>query len=69
MRTLVREMKKECWQGFCEENGEKDLWEIVKWAKDPWHLKATMGDLTDTVGVPLKMDNEKKNGQIRDHFG
>jgi len=30
MRTLVREKKKECWQSFCEENGEKDLWEIVK---------------------------------------
>jgi len=28
-----------------------------------------MGDLTDTTGVPLKTDNEKKNGLIRDHFG
>jgi len=52
-----------------KKTGEKDLWEIVKWAKDPWHLKATMGDLTDTTGVPLKTDNEKKNGLIRDHFG
>jgi len=69
MRMLVREKKKECWQAFCEENGEKDLWEIVKWAKDPWHLKATMGDLTDTAGVPLKTDSEKKNGLVRDHFG
>jgi len=67
--TLVREKKKECWQAFCEENGEKDPWEIVKWAKDPWHLKTTMGDLTDTTGVPLKTDSEKKNGLIRDHFG
>jgi len=69
MRTLVREKKKECWQAFCKENGEKDPWEIVKWAKGPWHLKATMGDLTDTTGVTLKTDNEKKNGLIRDHFG
>jgi len=28
-----------------------------------------MGDLTDKTGVPLKMDNKKKNGLIRDHFG
>jgi len=35
IRTLVREKKKKCWQAFCEENREKDLWEIVKWAKDP----------------------------------
>jgi len=69
MRTLVREKKKECWQAFCEEKGEKDPWEIIKWAKDLWHLKATMGDLTYTIGVPLKMDNEKKNSLIRDHFG
>jgi len=69
MRTLVREKKKECWQRFYEQNEEKDWWEIVKWAKDLWHLKATMGDLIDTAGVPLKIDNEKKNGLIRDHFG
>jgi len=69
MRTLVRTKKKECWQAFCEDNEEKDPWEIVKWAKDPWHLIATMGDLTDTAGVPLKMDCEKKKGLIRDHFG
>jgi len=24
MRVLVREKKKECWQKFCEEHGEKD---------------------------------------------
>jgi len=65
----VREKKKECWQAFCEENGDKDPWEIVKWAKDLWHLKATMGDLTDIAGISLKTDNEKKNGLIRDHFG
>jgi len=69
MSRLVREKKKECGQAFCEENGEKDLWEIVKWAKDPWYLKAKMRDLTDTMGVPLKTDNEKKNGLIIDHFG
>ena len=43
--------------------------EIVKWAKDPWPLKAMMGDLTGTAGVPIKTDNQKKNGLIRDHFG
>jgi len=68
MSTMVREKKKQCWQAFCEENGKKDPWEIVKWAKDLWHLKATMGDQTDTKEVPLKTDNEKKNGLIRDHF-
>jgi len=68
MGMLLREKKKECWQTFCEENGEKDPWEIVKWAKNSWHLKATIGDLTDMAGVPLKTDNEKKTSLIRDHF-
>jgi len=30
MRMLVKEKKKECWQGFCEENVEKDPWQIIK---------------------------------------
>ena len=30
MRTMVREKKKDCWKKFCEENGEKDPWEVVK---------------------------------------
>jgi len=65
----VTEKKTECWETFCEENREKDLCYIVKWAKDTWHLKATMGDLTDTTAVQLKTDNEKKNGIISDHLG
>jgi len=61
---MVREKNKECWQEFYKRNGEKDPWEIVKWAKDLWHLKATMGDLTDTVNTPLKKDNDMKNRVI-----
>jgi len=38
-------------------------------AKDPRDLKATMGDITDMTGTPVKMDNEKKHSSIRDHFG
>jgi len=57
IRTIVREKKKECCQTFCKENGEKDPWEIVKWAKDPWPLKAimhyqrTFGALTPCYGA------------------
>jgi len=29
MRALVREKKKEYWQKFYQEHGDKDLWEIV----------------------------------------
>ena len=30
MRIIVREKNKECWKKFCEENREKDSWEVVK---------------------------------------
>jgi len=69
MKTLVREKQKDCWQAFCEENGDKDLWEIVQWAKDLWYLKATIGDLSNTTGVQLKTDNKNKNGLFLYYFG
>jgi len=69
MKVLVREKKKEYWQRFCEEYGEKDLWEIVKWIKDPWHLRGTMKKLVDIGGVELSSDEEKVTGLVKDHFG
>ena len=51
-----------------KEWGKRSI-EIVKWANAPLYLKAIMADLTDTMVVPLKMDNENNNGFIRDHFG
>jgi len=68
MRTLVREKKKECWQKFCKEHGKKDPWEIVKWAKDPWHLTGTMKKLVDVEGVELETDGEKVTRLVKDHF-
>ena len=69
MRRMVRKKKKECWHFFCEENGDKDPLEIVKLAKGPWHLKASMGDLTDTNGVNLNTTETKVRRFVRDHFG
>ena len=69
MRSMVREKKKECWDSFCEENGDKDSWEIVKWAKDPWHLRASMGDLTDINRVNIDTTVAKVKGIVRDYLG
>ena len=30
IRSIVEEIKKACWKGFCKTNGEKDLREVVK---------------------------------------
>ncbi|RPB27053.1 hypothetical protein L211DRAFT_846604 [Terfezia boudieri ATCC MYA-4762] len=68
LRALVRRKKKECWQKFCEENGEKDPWEVVKWAKDPWHIRGTMGKLVDEEGKECQGDEEKAASLVADHF-
>ena len=56
MTRLVQEKKKACWQRFCEDNGDKDVLEVTKWAKDPWRLNGTMGKLIDIEGRRLESD-------------
>lgn len=67
-RAMIREKKKDSWQNFCEENGVKNPWEIVKWAKDPWHLKGVMGKLVVEEERECRSDGEKVAGLLADHF-
>lgn len=69
MKALVREKKETCWRRFCEENREKDPWELIRWAKDPLRLKERMGRLVDREGSALNSDQDKANGFIRNIFG
>ena len=69
MKLMIRTKKEECWRRFCEEHGEANPWEIVRWAKDPWKLKESMGDLKDLEGKELSSDEEKAEGITRDLFG
>ena len=69
MKWMVKEKKEKCWRRFCEEHGERDPWEIVKWAKDPWKIKESMRDLKDKQGRWLETDQEKADGLNRDLFG
>ena len=68
IRTMVREKEKECWKRFYKENGEKDPWEVVKWAKDLWRIREGMKTLRDTNDNPLNTDEEKADSLIRDYF-
>ena len=47
MKALVKRKKEECWRKFCEESGEKNPWEVVRWARDPFRLGERMGALKD----------------------
>ena len=50
LKRVVQEKKKECWQRYAEEQSWDDVWELVKFAKDPWRTKETMKDLKDDNG-------------------
>ena len=67
IRLIVREKKKEFSKRFCEENGDKDPWEIVKWAKDPWRIREVMKSLPYTNNNLLYIEQEKAEGLIRAH--
>ena len=69
LRNLIRDGKRKCWEEFCTESGEKSLWEVVRWAKDPWLLKERMGRLRGADGEWLESERDKVDGLVRDLFG
>src|SRR6266576_4187650 len=69
MKCMVKEKKDKCWRRFCEESGEKDLWEVIMWAKDPLRLKEKMKRLYNKEGKELVLDEEKVEGLVGDIFG
>ena len=36
IRKIVRMKKRTCWEKFLEENGQKNPWDVVRMAKNPW---------------------------------
>ena len=69
MKALVKKKKETCWQRFCEESGEKNPWEVVRWARDPFCLGERMGVLKDSGGTLLGSNQEKVDGFVRDILG
>ena len=69
MKALIKRKKEACWRKFCEESGDKNPWEIVGWARDPFHLGERMEVLKDARGTLLGSNQEKVAGFVRDIFG
>lgn len=63
--SMIQEGKWEYWEAFCTEFGEKSLLEFVRWAKDPWRLKETMGRLRGSDGRCLESGEDKVGGWCR----
>ena len=58
MKVLIRQKKEACWCKFCEEFGDKNPWEVVRWARDPFRLGEQMGVLKDVEGTHLACNQE-----------
>jgi len=37
------------WRKFLQENGGKDPWEVVRIAKDPFHMKARLHTIVPSI--------------------
>ena len=59
LNHMIGEKKQKCWQKFCEEQGHRDPWEVVRWAKDPWRLRTRMRRLKTKEGKELISEQEK----------
>ena len=69
MKALIRRKREACWRKFCEESGDKNPWEVVRWARDPFRLWERMGVLRDAEGTHLASNQQKVDRFIRDIFG
>lgn len=69
LKNMIGEKKQKGWQKFCEEHGHRDLWEMVRWAKDPWRLKTMMRRLKTNEGKELILEGEKVQDLVQDLFG
>ena len=69
MKAMIRRKKEACWRKFCEESGDKNPWEVVRWARDPFRLGERMSVLRDAAGTQLASNQEKVDGFVYDIFG
>lgn len=59
MKRLISVKKRKCWEKFCAEKGNKDPWEVIRFARDPCRLKTMMKKLKDNRGQLINGDYEK----------
>ena len=67
LTKLIRHKKRSCWSKFLQENGKKDPWEVVRIAKDPFHMKARLQSINDK-GKILTSQQDILKAFRRQHF-
>ena len=68
LNYMIKKKKEECWRNFVEEYGEKDAWEVARYAKDPFRLKGRMGKLVDERGMECRTEDEKLHTLVGRNF-
>ena len=53
MKRMIREKKRACWRRFLKEHGNKDPWEVVRMAKNPWGRRERMKVLKTLGGEEI----------------
>ena len=64
---MIREKKRNCWQKFLKEHSTKDLWEVVRLAKNPWGSKRRMKTLKDLDGKVIE-EEDRAEALEKAHF-
>jgi len=53
LKKMIRRKERECWAKFLVDQGNRDPWDIVRIAKNPFGTRETMGEITDQDGTPI----------------
>ena len=66
---LIKRKKRECWDDFCEEQGNLEPWKVTKFSRGCWGQGEKMGDLIDEAGRRAEGEEEKAALLTRSLFG
>ena len=68
-RRLLQQKRRRHWEEYLEEHGAEDPWQVVKVARDPFKLKASMPqELSGGDGAIFRTNAEKCEAIIRHNF-
>ena len=69
MKRIVKQKKDKFWRAFCEYSGLQSLWEVVRWARNPWRERERIGRLRGANGMWVDRDEEKVGCLVSEVFG
>lgn len=56
---LIKKKKKECWAKFLKDEVNRDLWEVVRIARNPFGIRESMRKIRDEDGTELESQQDR----------